>query len=351
MRRHDLLTCQAMRATLLLGLIAGRDLRAQDAAHAPESWTLIFERPSVAKYEDIAFPDPGHGWVVSARGDILNTADGGLTWTVQASGLGPLRSVDFLDRTHGFAGTVNGKLYTTTDGGSVWTDITSTLPKLARGFCGMTHVGKRIHLVGRYVGNVTDYFYSPDAGKTWQVSDLADLASGLVDVMFLSEKVGFIGGMGRPRAQGLVGSATILKTTDGGQHWHTVFEDNGGRGFAWKLFPVSAKIVYAALQSQDGTYRIAKTTDAGDHWETLIVATGRPMGPAVQGIGFIDANTGWVGGFFKGMYATTDGGHTWAFVPLTDGTINRYERVGNTLVTAGTRGVLRYEPNREHGRH
>ena len=34
----------------------------------------------------------------------------------------------------------------------------------------------------------------------------------------------------------------------------------------------------------------------------------------------------------------------WTPVPLMDRTINRFERVGPTLITAGTRGVLRYDP-------
>jgi photosystem II stability/assembly factor-like uncharacterized protein len=309
----------------------------------PGEWTLVHARPAVGKYEDLAFPDSLHGWVVSASGTIIATIDGGETWTVQASGLGRLRSIDFLDSKHGFAGTVTGTLYTTTDGGTTWTDITSTLPRPAKGFCGITHVGKRVHIVGRYTGGAADYFYSPDAGKTWQASDLTALADGLVDVNFLNNDVGFIGGMGKAKADGQPGSAIILKTTDGGKKWRVVFEHDGGRGFAWKLFPVSNKMIYAGLQSQDGIYRVAKTTDAGDHWETLTVVTGRPMGPAIQGIGFVDANTGWVGGFFAGMYGTTDGGRTWSAVPVVDAVINRYEKAGSTLFTAGSRGILRYD--------
>jgi hypothetical protein len=40
---------------------------------------------------------------------------------------------------------------------------------------------------------------------------------------------------------------------------------------------------------------------------SLTVATGLPKGHNIQGIGFIDANTGWVGGWFKGMWTTTNG--------------------------------------------
>jgi len=308
-------------------------------------WTLVYPHPAVGKYEDLSFPDEKHGWVASASGSILMTSDGGGTWSVQTTGLQRLRSIHFLDAKHGFAGSLAGILYETTDGGVTWVDITSRLPRAAKGFCGITHVGKRVYVVGRYNLGAADYFYSPDAGKTWEATDLLSVADGLVNVTFLNDKVGFIGGMGKsstPSPNG-TGPAIILKTTDGGKNWRTVFEHAGGRGYVWKLFPIDKKLIYAGLQSQDGVYRIAKTTDGGDHWDTLTVATGRPMGPAIQGIGFIDANTGWVGGFFVGMYATTDGGKTWSFVQQPDGVINRFEKVGNSLFTAGTRGVLRYD--------
>ncbi|MBC8088229.1 MAG: hypothetical protein H7Z40_13255, partial [Phycisphaerae bacterium] len=116
----------------------------------------------------------------------------------------------------------------------------------------------------------------------------------------------------------------------------------GGRGYAWKIFPVTPKLIYAGLQSQDGIYRVAKSTDGGDHWDTLTVATGKPPGPGIQGIGFLDANTGWVGGFFTGMFTTADGGKSWREVALTDRMFNRFEKVGNTIITAGSRGVMRY---------
>jgi photosystem II stability/assembly factor-like uncharacterized protein len=347
MSRNGVLRFKTLRIIGLVGLAfaSAAWLREPDANAPPlaaDNWTLVLDRPGNGKYEDFAFPDATHGWLASVRGDILHTTDGGSTWAVQASGMGSLRSIDFLDRKRGFAGTLSGKLYATNDGGATWTDITSTLPHRAKGFCGITHVGDQVHIVGRYNMAATDYFFSPDAGKTWRYTNLGDVAQGLVDVSFLSKDVGFIGGMGKSAEQGQ-SSAIILKTTDGGKHWRTVFEHSGGRGFAWKIFPITSKMIYASLQSQDGIYRVAKTLDGGDHWDTLTVATGRRQGPGVQGIGFLDANRGWVGGFFQGMWATTDGGKTWSEVTIPDGLINRFEKIGNTLITAGTRGILRHE--------
>lgn len=141
------------------------------------------------------------------------------------------------------------------------------------------------------------------------------------------------------------GSATILRTIDGGRSWRVVYVHDGGRGFAWKLWPVAGGVVFAALQSQDGVYRVAKSVNGGETWETLVVAVGRPYGFGVQGIGFLNARIGWVGGFFRGLYGTTDGGKKWFPEALPDSVINRFELVGASLITAGSRGVLRYGAN------
>jgi len=298
---------------------------------------------SVASLGLWTFPDAMHGWVVSDRGDILATADGGVTWTQQGSGLGPLRSVDFADSTRGLVGSVSGSLYRTTDGGRTWTDIAFALPKAPVGLCGITHFGSRVYVVGRYTG-ATDLYTSPDVGATWQYTSLAGMMSGLVDVAFLDQSTGLIGGSGI--ASTGQGPATILKTTDGGLTWRVVFTSAAGPGWAWKIFPVTASIIYVAIESLDGTYRVVKSEDGGESWTIQIVATGQPLGGAggLQGIGFLDINVGWVGGFFTGMYATTNGGLTWSKVGVTSALVNRFRRVGNTLFTAGTKGVLRYDP-------
>jgi photosystem II stability/assembly factor-like uncharacterized protein len=358
------MTRRAWRRTTLIevatvaGLVAtvAFDSGGVPASAQQSGWTLVQERPLAGKYEDFAFPTAKQGWLAAALGDILHTTDGGSTWTVQASGKGRLRSIDFLDETRGFAGTLGpmagnamASLWMTTNGGATWTDIAGTLPRPPKGFCGMAHVGDEFHVVGKYTAEAADYFYSPDAGKTWRAIDMKPMMQGLVEVVFLNESVGFIGGMSYtgPPAQG---PAAMLKTTDGGKTWRNVFTHDGGRGFVWKIFPVTSKLIYAALQSQDGIYRVAKSLDAGDTWEVLTAATGRPNGPAVQGIGFLNENTGWIGGFFPGMYATTDGGRTWAPLDIPGGTINRIEKLdGRTMITASTRGILRYTGQAEVG--
>ena len=140
------------------------------------------------------------------------------------------------------------------------------------------------------------------------------------------------------------GPAILLQTKDAGETWHPVFTHDGGRGFAWKIFPVTNRIIYASLQSQDGIYRVAKSTDAGDSWAVLTVATGQPMGPAVQAVGFLNENHGFVGGFFNGLWETMDGGKTWAKIELGNASrvVNRFELIGPRLTTAASQGIWAY---------
>ena len=63
-------------------------------------------------------------WAVGHDQVIINSADGGLTWTLQNSNAaadGPLLDVLFLDAQRGFAIGAYGQLLTTIDAGAIWT--------------------------------------------------------------------------------------------------------------------------------------------------------------------------------------------------------------------------------------
>lgn len=337
-------SARVVAGALLAGALGVLILAPRDPAPAPQ-WELALRRPVPNKYEDLSFPTARDGWVVSAGGEVLHTDDGGQSWSVQATRLGHLRSLTMVDPHRGFVGTLNGTLYRTVDGGTSWDDVTSALPVTPGGFCGMASLGQDVHLVGRFVGGVTDYYSSRDSGETWAHQDLSPLAQGLVDVVFVDPSVGFIGGMA-PSEVPSTGPPLILKTEDGGATWRVVFEPDLGRGFAWKIFPASATTLYAALQTEDGTLRVANSSDAGDHWHIQILAEDRRPAPALQAVGFLDEQHGWAGGYFRGMFVTSDGGASWAREASPDVAINRYVRAGPGLVTASRRGMLRLRPSR-----
>jgi hypothetical protein len=75
----------------------------------------------------VSFVDAGHGWAVGVSGTILATADGGASWSAQASGASffELVGVSFVDANHGWVVGSGGKILATADGGASWSAQTS----------------------------------------------------------------------------------------------------------------------------------------------------------------------------------------------------------------------------------
>ena len=100
---------------------------------------------------------------------------------------------------------------------------------------------------------------------------------------------------------------TILKTTDNGNEW-TKLNTGISDKFASLDF-IDANTGYAGGDDQ----LLLKTTDAGQTWTNLTL----PSAPnfSLLDIKFIDANTGYVLGFFifnSTIWKTTDGGQSWS---------------------------------------
>src|SRR3989304_8015365 len=99
---------------------------------------------SVSFSEDLAFREVffvtiDKGWVAGSKGTIINTKDGGATWTAQLGGDPqsadePVRLLRFLDETHGWAvsggaGSSGARILRTVDGES-WGGLGAAPPYL-----------------------------------------------------------------------------------------------------------------------------------------------------------------------------------------------------------------------------
>jgi len=96
------------------------------------------------------------------------------------------------------------------------------------------------------------------------------------------------------------GDNFIYKTTNGGMNW--INQPNSATFLIQQIHPVNDSVVYAA-----GWWNFLKTTNGGDNWISIF-SGGPGMGmPALDGIFFINENTGWLCG--QVVYLkTTDGG-------------------------------------------
>ncbi|HXG93261.1 MAG TPA: YCF48-related protein [Blastocatellia bacterium] len=276
-----------------------------------ENWRPV---PDMVKnrIRSVWFIAPQRGWAVTLDHDILNTTDGGQTWTMQrkaelvntqiAEGKfmdmpEQIEQVRFLDDQHGYAwgggqkmeiekqGGVKviaheypGIFLMTFDGGANW--------KKANPYPFDGHIEKTffLDLLHAWAHTQDNFYATTDGGLNWTKVETKLPQPVLDSIFFIDEKTGWVVTDGR-----------IAKTADGGQTWRKIWE---------------IKDVFK-----------------------------------MRDIAFTDASHGWAVGDNGVILYTTDGETKWTVVssPVT-AKLTRLTFVGNRGWAVGQGGVgLRYE--------
>ena len=303
------------------------------AAPRTATWDKLATERYPGKQDDIFFVNERVGWYGNGAGKVFRTTDGGDTWTPIWEQKGTfVRTLAFVDEKVGVLGNIGvgyfpgvtdpTSLYRTEDGGFTWTPVTAIEGAPLVGLCafdivqvpfinaGRLDYRTRIVGVGR-VGGPAAYIWSDDLGKTWKQGKLPALAAAAFDVKFLDDRRGFIASA--THADVSQSNALILATEDGGATWREVYRSARPFELTWKISFPTDRVGYVTVQSYNpdraASQRVvAKTTDGGRNWAEIPLVDN----PAVRqfGVGFIDAQTGWIGAVPHG-FATTDGGQTW----------------------------------------
>ena len=301
------------------------------------TWKKLNTEAYPGKQDDIVFVDENTGWYVNGYGKIYHTKDGGNTWEKQLEQKGSFfRTVAFVDKNIGFVGTVGTEyfpnvtdtipLYGTKDGGKTWKPVAYKGPYV-KGLCAIDIVkeqyinhGKidyKTHLfaVGR-VGSPANIMVSHDGGETWTSRSMNTDCKMLFDIKMFDKNNGIVCAANNEDIS--QSNALILKTSDGGQTWEKVYQSNRPFETTWKASFPTRDIGYVTLQSYNPDpnvkqQRVAKTTDGGKTWTEINLV--EDAGAREFGIGFIDANHGFVGTMNSG-YETQDGGQTWTKTDL-----------------------------------
>lgn len=318
----------------------------QGAAYAEAVWNARWTElpnapvaPGGAKMDDIFFVSPKVGFVANGPGfAIAKTEDSGATWTNAFQHDGTyFRAVAFVDDRHGFAGNLGAGLssqvddtnvlYETKDGGATWAPVGAITGPNPSGICNLTVIDKEhIVAVGRANGP-SHLLTSKDGGASWASTDLGSYLSMAIDAHFTSPNEGVVVGMGAGKDV-----CTVIRTTDGGKTFSSVFESKTPTSLCWKVQFPTADVGFVAVQdTTSGPATLAKTIDGGKSWtEMVLPVKGAAKGAyPMIGVGFIDEKIGWIAPEEASLhvYRTRDGGETWEVDPTLKAPINRFRFV------------------------
>lgn len=312
---------------------------ANDISLTPQAgsrWQKLPTEPYKGKQDDIYFVNQDVGFYVNGKGNIWRSTDGGQHWQNVLKQPGTyFRSIGMIDAQHGYAGNIgtgyfpgvtdSTPLYETDDGGDHWHAVTNISGEPMKGVCGIDILhpdsaphnssATVIHAAGRVSGPAR-LLSSLDGGKTWTNTDMTPWIAMIVDVKFFDARNGVIyGGSDTDLSKS---HAVIITTHDGGAHWTRAYESKRPAELIWKgAFP-TRHVGYATIQSYDTDpnatqRRVAKTTDGGKTWKELPLVDDKEV--TEFGVGFANADLGWVG-TTKGGFETKDGGRHWEHVEM-----------------------------------
>ncbi len=206
---------------------------------------------------------------------------------------------------------------------------TSTTPPLAAPTVAAADL-VTIHMVDQQNGwgiNDSAVLRTVDGGKTWHnVSPAGEKSMGYaVDIDFLDASHAWLL---VPDPNNML-AGTLYRTSDGGQSWAKAAVPFGGGDL--QFLDVNRGWMMASLGAGAGSMGVGifQTTDGGATWTQAYTndpnqpGAGKslPLGGLKDGMAAVDMSHAWIGGvtYTPGviyLYATQDGGHTWAQTPV-----------------------------------
>lgn len=312
------------------------------------AWSPTNAPVASSRTDDIWFLDPQTGWAVNSNGQIIHTKDGGNSWIRQFQANVYFRCIGFANALRGWCGTLTAKnrMFHTDDGGKTWLPVTNLPARAPSAICGLSVVSDQVVYASgtNYPDRPARMIKTTDGGRNWSAWEMKRWADLLVDCFFIDETTGWVVGgkspTGNPTRENV--KPVVLFTDNGGRSWVNrvaSIQDQFPSGeWGWKIQFLNDRIGFVSLENFDEG-AILKTSDGGITWVRLPVND--PQKNAnLEGVGFIDENTGWVGGWgdreFErlGSSATTNGGKTWRDANEIGKAINRFRFFGSP-VTAG----------------
>ena len=250
------------------------------------TWTLSYSNSDVQP-NFIEIVDSKTVWIATRRG-LLNTLDGGLTWNIDlpickaAYKYNP--TVAFKNSTHGWTSIDREFLYTV-DGGHIWKPVESW--SFDTGLFQIRFVGEQL----MWAGGLDGIYHSQDGGQTW-TQQFNRSTRGLAIV---SETEGWACYL----------NSRLSHMIDG-QYWIERHTPSRGYYFNWDT-PYYMDLEF--INPQQGwmvgfTVAVAYTPDGGLNWYEQKLP---PRGSSLMAVDFINETHGWAVGGNGNIYRTRTG--------------------------------------------
>lgn len=261
------------------------------------------------------------------NGTLIKTSNTGVSW--QSINLNDpaftFRKVYFKDQSTGFIlanssipdDTLYSRIYKTTDAGVTWVVDQARINDVFLNNVEFVNSNIGYMSGGLYSVGPNKFFKSTNGGMSW-VETPTGINGSMLSKKFINESTGFIGIMN-----------AIYKTTNSGDSWTMVYQNNGGYyNVIEEINFINGNIGFAAGgYYPDTTNRnrfVLKTTNAGESWNYLLNDN---SGTMINSITVVNEAIIYAGGCVNGIPSqsqgfiikTTNGGVTWSneSIPLT----------------------------------
>jgi photosystem II stability/assembly factor-like uncharacterized protein len=320
--------------------------------YSQTGWVLQNSGVSI-QVNDIHFVNHNTGFAVCNNSTLLRTTNGGVNWTPYTISNYSLYKVRFFDENTGMIGS-NGRILKSTNSGLNWAISYNSAGGLE---CWLLNPNTI------YFQEGLSLTISTDRGQSWTYKTAGTTTGG---VSFINQNTGWINSYSYYAPPPWL-SITVLKTTDGGNNWASVFSTltaycnctflgdiffiNETSGFSvWRLFNIGRIVKtttggsqwgypgYEVPHFQNSLYftsvnrgwtcgdngSIFNTDNSGSNWYQQPT----PNSSNLLGIFFIDSLTGWACGTNGTIIKTTNGGVT-ALNPISSEIPNKFNLLQN----------------------
>jgi len=236
--------------------------------------------------QSISFTDANTGYLGAGRFQclMLKTTNGGLNWTEQNLGLqyGP-RSINFINAATGVAAHQQGDILKTTNSGVNWLSINTSI---SYNTCVWQSSLSVIYAAGS-----ASICKSTDGGNNWvtQTTNSGDILS----ICFTDTDNGLAAGR----------NGLMLRTSNGGVNWNTITVS--GMYDIYMVRYLNASTVFAC--GQGGA--VGKSTNGGLNW--IVTYPGETYFNTLQCIQPLNANDIFMSGAFGTITRSSNGGANW----------------------------------------